>query len=726
MTTVVKEYYKNCFKLSSTFRESLQLQVKSLKWTLIQEVVYHRTYSRLIDATGKRENWADTVIRVVHGVFSIRKDWILKQGKEWNSNFYQKYAEVFAQAMFDMKFLPAGRGLWCCGTEFVRTRGSMALNNCAFVTTEDLLTSAWWTMDSLMCGTGVGFDTKWVGKVCRPNKSDTYVFTVPDSREGWAESLRVLMAAYLIDGTPFPIFDYSIVRPHGLPIKGFGGVSSGPAPLKKLHRRIEAFFDCWLNANDGTYPFYRPVDAIVEMVKTLKNDYFENDKSMTDDKFEQLIQKVRNVRPLKTYDNVRLVADIFNAIGACVVAGNIRRSSEISLGDPGNHTFVNLKNWRVNPERSIIMWLSNNSCVLERTEQFVQHIPTIAEGIRLNGEPGVLNQINAKRFGRIRHYIDPKDTPSRETEPDNSIGTNPCGEIMLESYELCNLVDVFMPHHFDGDTFDMEDFYRTMEMASFYVSAITLLPTHSDLTNKVIERNHRVGVGLSGIATVYDKINVSQLIKILRQSYRIVRLTNQKLALEAGINESIRVTTVKPSGTVGLLAGVTPGIHFNVCSQYVIRRIRIEDSTQVARLLRKARVPYEKDMMSDNTDVFDFPVDQGKTRTEDDVSMWEQLELTKLLMSEYVDNNVSVTLKFDPLTEGKNIEKALSLALPHVKAISFLPKTTGTYKQSPYESIDREQFEERAKKIRRIRWNKLTSDVDSTLTRGCDGDKCNV
>ena len=853
-----KGFYRDCFQTSAEFQKDLRDKVALLTWNGEQEVVYNRTYSRE-KLDGNKENWADTILRVIHGEFSIVKSRYQDIGTEWDEEYHQRYAEEQALAMFYMYLLPGGRGLWACGTEFVRMRGSMALNNCAFVTNEDFLKATAWTMDALMCGAGVGFDTAWKGDPIIPSRK-RFTYVIPDSREGWVESVRLLMKTFMVEQSAYPEFDYSLIRPKGLPIKGFGGLSSGPDPLKKLHRRIEAYFNCYLDANGFRYKFITPAAAIIRMTRTLKADYFENNKDMTEAKFVKLLDQINTIRPHKTYDRTRLIADIYNSIGACVVAGNIRRSSQICLSNPSDSTFMNLKNYMVNPERSEIMWMSNNSCILSTSEEFAHHIPRIAKGIELNGEPGVFNKINTQRYGRVRHYNHPEEQPTREQEPDKAIGTNPCvvgttlvmtsnglrrvneligkdfyavidgkdypcyggfystgvqtvytlmlddgktltatanhkvlvrkgdafewnilrdlvqgdiipysmdntsvpkestfmglfdkktdevydckvdtkhcysadgifshncGEISLESFELCNLSDVFMPKFLEADgSFNEEEFYRVIEMAAFYVSAITLLPTHSDITNEVIDRNHRVGVGLSGIATVYDVIPTSQLIKILRHAYRLVRNTNTRLAEKAKINPSIRVTTVKPSGTVGTLAGVSPGIHFKICSRYVIRRIRIESGNPVSKLLIEHGIPHEKDQKSDSTTVFEFPLDQGPGRSENEVSMFEQIELTKLLMTEYADNSVSVTIKFDPETEAPHIEKVLALALPEVKSLSFLSKNTSVYPQSPYESITEEEYKRRKALIPKIDWSKLKGDADGSLSRGCDGDKC--
>lgn len=250
------------------------------------ETVAKRTYMR------GAETWADVVIRVVEGTMSIRKDHYIKNSLSWNDEKNHALADNLAFGMFDMKWLPPGRGLWMMGTDYAYERGSAALNNCGAINTEDdLVFAAEWSMDMLMNGVGIGFSTGWRGEVKPAVKDDFELYVIPDSREGWVESVIKLMCSYINSpkyGTcKFPKFDYSQIRSAGTPIAGFGGVASGSEPLQKLHTRIESYLD------------------------TFCNGYIE------------VITNGETTR--KHYDHTRLIADIFNAIGACVVAGNVRR-----------------------------------------------------------------------------------------------------------------------------------------------------------------------------------------------------------------------------------------------------------------------------------------------------------------------------------------------------------------------------------------------------------------
>ena len=202
-----------------------------------------RTYSRKIEAENRNEYWWETVKRVVEGTYSIQKEHCTNLKLMWNNAKAQRSAQIMYDKIFNFKFLPPGRGLWMMGTDFVKQKGSAALNNCAYVSTEDIDVRGsfafTWTMDALMLGVGVGFDAKGAGKMTIKQPKPDGIFVIPDSREGWVESLGVLLDAFF-HGRPLPEFDYSAIRPYGAPIRGFGGTASGPDPLKKMHENIKA------------------------------------------------------------------------------------------------------------------------------------------------------------------------------------------------------------------------------------------------------------------------------------------------------------------------------------------------------------------------------------------------------------------------------------------------------------------------------------------------------
>jgi ribonucleoside-triphosphate reductase (thioredoxin) len=647
------DFDQHGFKLNQAFQNILIKQIPSFGFDGFGEVVYYRTYSRMKE-DGTQEHWGDTVKRVIEGVMTIRKDWYMKHRLVWDENHWQEYAMGMTEMFYAMKWLPPGRGLWAMGTQYVYERGSAALNNCGAVDTTDLSTAAEWTMDMLMMGVGVGFNTVWQGGASKP--TGTSRFTIPDSREGWVESLKLLLDAYT-KNKPMPIFDYSMIRPKGAPIRGFGGTASGAEPLIQLHERVIGYLSAYC---DG-----------------------------------------------KT-NETRVVADIMNAIGACVVAGNVRRSAEIALGKADDDVFLNLKNAEKYPDRQDIAWMSNNTVILEKSEDF-KHLPAIAQRIASNGEPGIMNLLNVQNFGRY----------GKESK-DQAWLANPCSEIPLESFELCNLAEVF-PTKCESE----EEFYKALEYATFYASTVSLLPTHRPETNSVVARNRRIGVSLSGLADELSALGATELTRRLRLGYDVVRATNKKLASEAGIPEAIRVTTVKPSGTISQLAGVSSGMHFPTF-KYAIRRVRVGNDTPICGVLKDAGVPNEPDTYSANTTVFEFVIDQGKTRPAKEVSAWEQFAFLAMLQREWSDNMVSCTVYFDKERESDQVEHMLAQFAPVIKSVSMLPHMDeGCYPQMPYEGITQEEFYKRRAALPLIDWSKFGGS-DGKEETFCTNDRCDI
>jgi ribonucleoside-triphosphate reductase len=397
---------------------------------------------------------------------------------------------------------------------------------------------------------------------------------------------------------------------------------------------------------------------------------------------------------------------VMNAIGACVVAGNVRRSAEIALGAPDDETFLSLKDFDRHPERADIGWISNNTVLLKHTDD-LRHLPAIAEGIRRNGEPGIMNLVNVQTYGRYG-----------EKRHDRAWLTNPCSEIPLESFELCNLAEVF-PDRCADEAQMME----ALSFAAFYASTVALLPTHREETNAVLERNRRIGVSISGLADLLDRWGADELTKRLRKGYELVRSANRTLAEEAGIAPSVRVTTVKPSGTLSQLVGVSPGMHFPPF-RYAIRRLRVADASELCEGLKASGVPNEPDRYNARTTVFEFPVDMGETREASSVPAREQLEFLALLQREWSDNMVSCTVSFDPQKEGAQIGTLLADFIPRIKSVSFLPHSRkGVYAQMPYEGISKTEYETRRAAMPEIDWRRFGGG-DDEATRYCAAEGC--
>ena len=246
---------------------------------------------------------------------------------------------------------------------------------------------------------------------------------------------------------------------------------------------------------------------------------------------------------------------------------------------------------------------------------------------------------------------------------------------------MCCLVETFPHRHAD-----LDDFKRTLKFAYLYAKTVTLGKTHWPETNRVMLRNRRIGCSVSGIAQFISHHTHAALRQWLTEGYDTIQRYDQVYSDWLAIPRSIKTTSVKPSGTVSLLAGATPGMHYPE-SRFYIRRVRLSANSALIDALRKARYRIEPVADGDpNTAVVEIPIDVGEgVRTSKQVSMWEQLSLAAFLQRHWADNQVSCTVTFDPTTEGEHIEHALNFFQYQLKGISFLPRIPlGAYKQMPY------------------------------------------
>ena len=356
------------FALDKKFIEEYSIKPVKFGFNGLGELTYYRTYSRLKE-DGTNEKWYETIERVVNGVYSIQKKHIFDQDLGWNETKAQKSAQEMYDRIFTFKFLPPGRGLWACGTSIVDKGLGAALNNCGFISTKnidkDFSKPFAFMMDMSMLGVGIGFDVKGEGKVqiFKPTEEPD-IYHIPDTREGWVESLKLLLESYTYypNGRSSVEFDYSLIRKAGEPIKTFGGVSSGAEPLIKLHNQV---------------------------------------KTILEKRVDQSITKTD-------------IADIMNLIGVCVVAGNVRRTAEIMFGDAQDKEYLDLKNYEVNPERASYGWTSNNSVFCDLTTDYSE----AAKRTAINGEPGYFWLENAQKYGRV------VDAPNWKDK--KAMGCNPC------------------------------------------------------------------------------------------------------------------------------------------------------------------------------------------------------------------------------------------------------------------------------------------------------------
>ena len=522
-------------------------------------------------------------------------------------------------------------------------------------------------MEASMLGVGVGFDDKGADKdftIYAPTEGDTYV--IPDTREGWVESTSALINSYLKPDTKSPVFDYSLIRPLGAPIKTFGGTAAGHEPLLRLHDYIRSIFD--------------------------------------DRAGEKLTRKD--------------IADIGNLIGVCVVSGNVRRSAELLMGRLDDQDFLNLKNASVYPERNSYdpakpgwAWMSNNSVEVKVGDDF----SGIIDGISRNGEPGVIWMDVTRKYGRLIDPVNNKDW--------RAAGYNPCAEQSLESFECCTLVETYLNRH---DS--LEDFNRTLKFAYLYAKTVTLLPTHWEETNAIMQSNRRIGTSISGIANFADRVGLPTLREWMDKGYEKVLSYDKTYSEWLGIRESIKTTTVKPSGTVSILAGESPGVHWTPGGKHFLRAIRFGNEDPMLPLFKASGYTVEPASESpDTTSVVFFPIESMALRSEKDVSIYEKTSLAAMAQRHWSDNSVSVTISFQP-EEKDAVGTVLHMFDGQLKTVSFLPMGNETYPQMPYTQITKEEYEQYKYKLLPIDFTDVYAGMaaDAIGEKYCSTDFCEV
>jgi len=620
-------------------------------WGEVGYPTFKRTYAR--KKGNATEEWHDTVERVVEAC-----------NKQLGCGFTKMEQENVRVMMMNLKGTVAGRFLWQLGTKTVDRLGLPSLQNCAFTVVDHPIRPFTWAFEMLMLGSGVGYNIQRENvyqlpkvrkkvKVERKDVNDAD-FIVPDSREGWVELLKRVLEASFVTGEGFS-FATHLIRPAGSPIKGFGGTASGSEDL---------------------------VWGMLE------------------------INKLLNARSGKRLSSVNCL-DIMNIIGKIVVAGNVRRSAQIALGDMDDIEYLQAKRWDLG---GIPNWraMSNNSVVCDDVTKLPEEF---WEGYKGNGEPyGLINLESSRKMGR-----------TFETEyPDPDVqGYNPCAEQSLANFETCCLAEVYLPNI---ETYaELKLVLRLLYRINKHSLSI---PCAIKETEDIVHKNMRMGIGVTGYLQASEEQQ-----EWLSDAYTYLRAYDKEYSALKGFPESIKLTTVKPSGTLSLLAGVTAGAH-PAYSQHYIRRIRMATESELVKVCRDNGYHVEYVRNFDGTEdhstvVVSFPCEFPEgTRLANDMSAVDQLEVIKRLQAEWSDNSVSVTIYYRK-EELDEIKKWLGENYVNVKSVSFLLHNEHGFDQAPLEEITKEQYEEMKAKVVPI--TSLSSlNMDDIDIAECDSGACPI
>ncbi|MEK7176775.1 MAG: ATP cone domain-containing protein [Patescibacteria group bacterium] len=640
---------------------------KHFKNNHLGEFIYLRTYSKWIESEGRRETWVETVDRYVN---------FMKESLG-NKLTTAEYSEV-REAILKQEVMPSMRLMQFAG-EAVRRCNTCAYN-CSFIAPAKLGDFAEIMYLSMM-GTGVGFSVesqnieklpqikKQTGKKLAPH-------VIEDSKEGWANALTLGLKTWYA-GKDIE-FDYSLIRPAGARLKTMGGKASGPEPLRSL--------------------------LVFARERILK----------------------RQGRRLRGID----AHDITCKIGECVVAGGVRRTAMISLSDLDDSDLRDAKKGQfflTDPHRSV----ANNSAVYEtrpsNTELMTEWVSLMKSG---SGERGIFNRgaIGNTLPERRAKYFRKAGFIDADGVVQGPIGTNPCGEILLQSKQFCNLSEIIARA---GDS--REELVRKARIASIlgtYQSTLTKFRYISKDWNKHCDDERLLGVSITG---QWDS-EVAREPESMQAMRDTAVETNQIYAKRFGIKPSTSVTAVKPSGNVSQTFNCSSGIHPRH-SKYYIRRVRISATDSLFKMLKDQGVPYNPEVGQQegtaSTYVIDFPVEApGGSTFKDDLTALDQLEYWKKVKMNFTEHNPSATISVGE-NEWIGVVDWLQRNWDIIGGLSFLPRTDHVYRLAPYESIDQKRYEELKASFPKVDYAKLvtyerTDDTDQKKEMACVGNVCEI
>lgn len=533
-------------------------------------------------------------------------------------------------AILNREVMPSMRALMTAGPALEREH--LAQFNCSFVAIDDQRAFDE-ALYILMNGVGLGFSVE--------SEHVSQLPTIPVNIFKSSDVIKVedskggWAKAYrrLVDalyGGRIPMIDVTAIRPAGARLKTFGGRASGPQPLVDLF------------------------SFTIEM--------FNNASG----------------RKLSTLE----CHEIMCKIGEVVVVGGVRRSALISLSDLGDYDMATAKSgawWESKPHLA----LSNNSAVYNKepsTGQFLREWGNLYES--KSGERGIFNKESA-----ITGSNDRRDWSQVK-------GTNPCGEILLRSHGLCNLTEIIVEEQ--DDYYDLQEKVRIATILGTVQSSLTNFKYVRKVWRDNAEEERLLGVSMTGqfghkVLSGQEGIEkLSSWLDTLRESSIQV---NAETAKKIGINSSVAITTVKPSGTVSQLTGTASGMH-PWHSEYYIRSVRGDNKDPLTEFLKSTGIPNEPDVMKPNdTTVFYFPQAAPKGAvTRNDLQAVDHLTIWQVYKQHWTEHNPSVTISIRE-NEWFRVGAWVKENWDTVGGLSFLPHSDHSYKQAPYEEIDQKGYQ---------------------------------
>ncbi len=629
------------------------------------EFVFMRSYAKWIPAEGRRETWVETIDRYM----SFMRE---NLGKKLTDKEYKEVRE----AILNQEVMPSMRLLQFAGD--AARRCNVVAYNCSYLAPTKIKDFAE-AMYLSMSGTGVGYsvESETVQKLPQiKRQQDVHKGThvIDDSKEGWCDALTIGLKTWYA-GEDID-FDYSKLRPAGARLKTMGGKSSGPDPLRQLL-------------------------------------VFSREKILS-----------RQGKRLANID----VHDVMCKIAEVVVAGGVRRSAMISLSDLDDRDMREAKNGQFyvqHPQRS----MANNSAIYNEkpsaSEFMNEWVALMQSG---SGERGIFNR-GAQKTQMPKRRVDYIHEKLGSTNGDlGPLGTNPCGEIILQSKQFCNLTEVIARK--DDDEKSLLHKARIATILGTYQASLTKFGYISKDWSRNVEDERLLGVSITG---QWDSPTVRDP-KVLKKMKDITIRTNKKYAERLGINPSTAITAVKPSGTTSKTLDASSGMHARFAPYYV-QRIRIAASDSLFKMLKDQGVPYHPEvgqsLENATTYVLEFGIKAPSgAKVTADMTALDQLEHWKLVKENYTEHNPSITISVGD-NEWIAVANWVYEHWDIVGGLSFLPRNDHVYQLAPMQEITKDKYEELIKNTKNIDFSKLSlyelkDETDLKKELACTGGTCEI
>jgi ribonucleoside-triphosphate reductase (thioredoxin) len=731
--------------------------------------VYLRTYSRYLPELERRETWKETVTRSVQYNINLARKHIEQFNIPVSYKELVEEAEAWFHAMFNLEQLLSGRTMWVGGAEgSVADKFPLGNFNCSFTTIEkweDLADHFY----LLLVGTGVGFkhtfkmaddidpvrdnftvvheeyiDGYSMGiredKTTLTIKDNVAKITVGDSKEGWVDALRkffqVITQAEYENITEIK-FNYNFVRPNGARLHTFGGTASGHVPLMEMftnfEKTIKNQIDPTLDAPErlhGHYVKLRPIH-ILDFGNFLGNNVVVGGVRRTAEIFlidgmedvesifakyglngfwsEEMFQRHEEIMKeadrlgIKVPESARKVGERKHGVsleGGVTKQFDTKEEAEAFQEENGGFYMFPMNLGTGLHHRR----MSNNS-VAFKSKPPREYLHFIFLMMKAEGEPAF---INLEELARRRFKMLGIDNPTKEQMEYamEKLGMNPCAEILLWTYGVCNLTTINVVAFVKNGKLDLEGLLEAQRRSARAGLRMTMVELELPHWSKRQETDRLLGLSLTGWKDAMGQANLNRDEEkaLLRMLKAVGREEADKYARKMRVTTPLLTTTVKPEGTGSqVLGGVSSGLHY-AHSEYYIRRVRISSQDPLAQAVRQHKgwvvnaevgtegETREEQMKNARTLVIDFPVYSGADVTKDDVDVDEQFDTYFMFQEAYSEHNSSNTITVKP-HEWERAEERVWNGWNDFVGVSFLAHDGGTYKLAPYEKCSKEDYE---------------------------------